>query len=146
MRFFLLFFLYIGLDAADYDTFVKESGRKNLALKKSYTWNFAPNAFPDGYSGNSMCNDEKDHIQLTDGRYASNTWFDTRTVGWWHGGSYVNITIDLGESHAIGTVAIRCSSEKAGLRVPEAVRIFTSDEPDRFILAGESLKEANLRS
>lgn len=150
MKKHLLILLLLGcaLFVTGYDSFVKEQNQygKNLALKKTYRWNIAPNAFPSGYAGDSMCKDENDKRQLTDGRFANNCWFDVRTVGWWKEGEFINITIDLEKEEKIGTVAIRCSSEKEGLRVPVEVRVFVSNSDHEFSLVGRSNRFQNLKS
>lgn len=114
---------------------------KNLALKQTYTWSKEPNKFVNGYQGHPMCHDLDDKIQLTNGILAHRAWWDKETVGW-EGG--VTITIDLQQSHSIGTVMVRTSDGFEGKHVP-AIKLFTSDENKKFHLA-KNLTNNEVRS
>jgi hypothetical protein len=109
---------------------------RNLALYATYEWNRVPNAFPNGYDGNPMCNDSKDCTQLTDGELADKGWWDKRSVGWWSD-ERVDITLDLKEEKAVDVVAFHLWSEKEGGRVPRQVLIFSSNDKKRFYYAGK---------
>lgn len=118
--------------------------KTNIALGKPYTWSKAPNAFPHGYDGHSMCLDEADKTQLTDGELADRCWWDKRTVGWWSEGT-ITVTIDLGKEMPINKVQCHLSSEKKGYRVPRRVTVFVSNDNKTFLPVAEMVKSEALK-
>ena len=114
-----------------------EAKGKNLALNRPYTWNKAPDAFVNGYNGQSMCHDPEDRTQLTNGISATRCWFDRETVGWNGSSEEIQITIDLGKEQPIGTAAIHLSSQISGYFVPVMLRVFSSNDLKQYTLLGE---------
>lgn len=90
------------------------------------------------------CTDAEDARQLTDGVYTQgHFWTQPTTVGW-SGVCPVTITLDLGEPKPISGVSYSTAAGVAGVRWPEAVYLFVSDEQQQYYEAGElvALSEA----
>lgn len=101
----------------------------NLALGKTYRLSPRPNY--------SLCTDDDDRVQLTDGFYRSSRpfWESLTTVGWANGSGTVSVTVDLGECRDIGGFSWNTAGGAAGVPFPNDVNVFVSDDGNvwRFV-------------
>ena len=107
---------------------------RNLALNRPYQVQCTGKT-TDYY----LTKDEGDAVQLTDGHGAPATnamWFFKETVAWNRGP--VSVTIDLGETRAIGGMSYRTENgPHAGVNWPPAILILVSEDGQEYRLAGE---------
>ena len=102
---------------------------RNIALGRPYT--YKPRA------GYPYCSDAGDATQLTDGLLTVGYfWTQKSTVGWMRTGP-VSLTIDLGKVQPIAGLSFRSVAGVAGVRYPDTVHVFTSDDDKQWWLAGE---------
>jgi hypothetical protein len=102
---------------------------ENLALHKSYTLSPKPNY--------SLCTDDEDLVQLTDGRSLGSQWTRKSTVGWRTPEPVVEITIDLGEKYAVDEVRIHTvGGNVASVEFPEFAAVLLSDDGRRYKFVG----------
>jgi len=102
---------------------------ENLALGKPYTWSQAPNY--------SLCTDEGDSTQLTDGKHTVGYfWVQKSTVGWTLRRP-LQLTIDLGASAPISGVALNTAGGAASVGYPGMIFVLTSDDGESFAYQGE---------
>ncbi len=98
---------------------------ENLARGCPVAWSRPPDYRPDDPA---MCTDAGDRAQLTDGVVSERQWWDRRTVGW-DGGQSLTLTVDLGAVCPISAVRVRFEGAwHAGVRYPDWLCAFTSDE------------------
>ena len=104
-------------------------GVENLALGKTVIFDTPPNY--------TACVDKDDATQLVDGKLASETpiWYDAATVAWVLVDPTV-FTIDLGQVQPIRGVGLRMGAGQAGVEWPAAVRIYVSDDGERYLQVG----------
>ncbi len=107
---------------------------RNLALNRPYQVQRTGKT-TDYY----LTKDEGDAVQLTDGQEAPDAkalWFFKETVAWNRGP--VSVTIDLGETRAIGGMSYRTKNgPHAGVNWPPAILILVSEDGQEYRLAGE---------
>jgi hypothetical protein len=102
---------------------------ENLALYKSYTLSPKPNY--------SLCTDDSDSVQLTDGRSFGSQWTRKSTVGWRTPEPVVEITIDLGKTFAVDEARMHTvGGGVASVEFPEFAAVLLSDDGRRYKFAG----------
>ena len=104
----------------------------NVALGKSYTVEPKPNY--------SLCTDDGDFVQLTDGVRAPETgsiWFHKPCVGWYYPKPAAFITLDLEEDTPIAGVAVSTEAGGAGVTWPSALLIAVSQDGEQYEIVGE---------
>ncbi len=104
----------------------------NVALGKSYALEPSPSY--------SLCTDEGDLVQLTDGAFAPETgsiWFHKECVGWYYPKPAVFITLDLEEDTPIAGVTVSTQAGGAGVAWPPALLIAVSEDAEQFEIVGE---------
>jgi len=107
----------------------------NLAEGRPYTWSREPR-YPD-----SM--DAGDAVQLTDGVRLSGTtgdrpmWDCREAVGWKSCRDPFSITVDLGKIEPIAGFSLDFAAGQAGVRYPNALLLYTSDDGKRWRLVGD---------
>jgi hypothetical protein len=102
---------------------------ENLALHKSYTMKPMPNY--------TLCTDDGDAVQLTDGKAPGCNWGYKSTVGWQLMEKPVDITIDLGKTGVIQEIRIyTIGGGFAGVEFPIHVVGFVSPDGKNFEFAG----------
>lgn len=108
-------------------------GVENLALGKTVIFDTPPNY--------AACVDDGDAIQLVDGRLAveSPIWYDAATVAWVLVDPTV-FTIDLGQVQPISGVGLHKGAGQAGVEWPAAVRIYVSDDGERYSFVGDLMQ------
>lgn len=107
---------------------------ENIALDKPYTLHPNPSY--------ALCRDPGDATQLTDGELTvGHFWTQMSTVG--YGGQTWRAVIDLGQVEPIVGVSYRTAAGRAGVTWPESVRIFVSDDGDKWYEAGELVELSN---
>ena len=101
----------------------------NLALGKRYTISPKPNY--------SLCTDELDTVQLTDGKTYGSSWTKKSTVGWRIKDSIPEITIDLGSVLPIGELRVHSvGGGRAAVEFPEFLAALVSNDNKVFRFAG----------
>lgn len=122
----------LGVAAAD-DAAGPLPGVENLALGKTVIFDTPPNY--------TACVDEGDATQLVDGKLASETpiWYDAAAVAWVLVDPTV-FTIDLGQVQPIRGVGLRMGAGQAGVEWPAAVRIYVSDDGERYSAVGDLMQ------
>jgi hypothetical protein len=102
---------------------------ENLALHKSYTLSPKPSY--------SLCTDEEDSIQLTDGKSHGSQWTHKSTVGWRTPEPAVEIIIDLAGMFAVEQVRISTvGGGVASVEYPEFAAVLLSEDGRRYKFAG----------
>lgn len=102
---------------------------RNLARGRPCTLRPRPNY--------AHCTDPDDPTQLTDGvKTEGYFWTQKSTVGW-QGGAPAFITVDLGQTYALGGAAFRTAAGVAGVQWPAALCVFTSRDGKEWYLAGD---------
>lgn len=107
------------------------SAEENLARGRPYKLDPAPNYL--------LCSDPGDLTQLTDGAPASSPgqlWTQTAAVGW-QNTQAAFVTIDLGQSRAVGGVAVSTAAGVAGVAWPEAIYLLVSEDGQLWHLLGD---------
>ena len=116
------------------------NAQENLALHKSYTFSPKPNY--------SLCTDDSDSVQLTDGRSYGSQWTNKSTVGWRTPEPVVEIVVDLAEIFAVDQVRISTvGGGVASVEFPEFAAVLLSDDGRQYKFAGlvSSEELANVR-
>lgn len=99
---------------------------KNLALGKKLTYEQKPLY--------SLTRDDKDPMDLTDGKFRDDDiWFYKDSVGW-YGEPYVSIVIDLGKVSSIGKVRIHLAQGHGSVHFPEKILFLAGHTPDNYKL------------
>ncbi len=101
----------------------------NLARGKRYTFLPAPNY--------SLCTDENDDTQLTNGKTYGSWWGKKSTVGWLWSSTGIEIVIDL--ENGISVDKIRVHSVGGGfadVEFPEFIAVLVSDDAQKYEFAG----------
>ena len=104
----------------------------NVALGKSYTLEPDPSY--------SLCTDDGDLVQLTDGVRAPETgsiWFHRECVGWYYPKPAAFFTLDLAEDTPIAGVAVSTEAGGAGVTWPGALLIAVSQDGGEYRIVGE---------
>jgi hypothetical protein len=107
------------------------SAEENLARGRPYKLDPAPSYL--------LCTDPGDLTQLTDGAPAGGPgrlWTQTGTVGW-QNTQAAFVTIDLGQSRAVGGVAVSTAAGTAGVLWPEAIYVLASEDGQAWHLLGD---------
>ena len=123
--------ILLGLTAGCQALFGQVPKLENVALRKSYELAPGPNY--------SYCKDRGDGTQLTDGVYAEgkgSLWVQKPTVGWSHRRP-VRIKIDLGRREPIVGVSFSTAAGIAGVRWPDFIFVFVSDDGKQWWEVGE---------
>lgn len=106
-----------------------EDSPVNLALGRHYS--LSP---PPSYS---LCTDDGDSTQLTDGIAAGCDWRRKSTVGWRYPKSAPTVVIDLGAVVPIDEVHIHSiGGGRSGVRYPSHILLMVSDDGNIFHMAG----------
>ncbi len=102
---------------------------ENVALGKGYDWSDEP--------GYSLCTDEGDATQLTDGRHTIGYfWVQESTVGW-KLRRPLTLTIDLGRTEPITGLSFNTAAGVASVGWPTMIFVLTSDDGESFSYHGE---------
>ncbi|MBE0536466.1 MAG: DUF4091 domain-containing protein [Phycisphaerae bacterium] len=113
----------------------------NLALGKRCTFSPAPNY--------SLCTDEGDATQLTDGKEFGSWWTKKSTVGWSWGSTGIEIVVDLEKSSMIDKVKIyTVGGGFANVEFPEFIALLASENGKDygFVSLIDAEEVANIRS
>lgn len=109
---------------------------ENLALGKSYRF-----LKPANYR---LCADPEDMKQLTDGVYAptdGQLWVKKECVGWsiGKGEGLVTVTVDLGETKALGGFSWHYAAGGAGVGWPSVIFVYASEDGKTWDCVGDLL-------
>lgn len=100
----------------------------NVALNKAYSLHPKPNY--------KLCSDDRDYIQLTDGKKNGSDWQKKSTVGW-RPSSYPEVVIDLGQEVLGDEIKIyTVGGGRADVFLPYAVYITISSDGKTFYPGG----------
>ena len=99
---------------------------KNLVLGKKLTYEQKPLY--------SLTRDDKDPMDLTDGKFRNDDiWFYKESVGW-YGEPYVSIVIDLGKVSSIDKVRIHLAQGHGSVHFPDKILFLAGHTPDNYKL------------
>lgn len=112
---------------------------ENLALGKSYRF-----SLPANYS---LSTDDGDETQLTDGKLAPSDdmlWTKKESVGWYvgKGDSVVMVTVDLGETMALGGFSWHYAAGAGGVAWPSTIFIYVSADGKTWDCVGDLLENS----
>ncbi|MBO4345826.1 MAG: discoidin domain-containing protein, partial [Victivallales bacterium] len=114
--------------------FVSLSADENLALHKPYTMKPSPSY--------SLCTDENDRIQLTDGVFTEGYfWAQKSTVGWMDT-NVVSVTVDLGRVEPIRGFMLSMAGGVAGVTFPDIVYVYASDDNKEWRIIGNLVEKS----
>ncbi|MBQ7650620.1 MAG: hypothetical protein IJS15_06650, partial [Victivallales bacterium] len=107
---------------------------ENIALNKPYTFSVQPSY--------ALCRDPGDKKQLTDGAFTNGYfWTQKSTVGW-NSRNALTVTIDLGETLPISGFSYSTAFGKAGVKMPEFIYIYTSEDSKEWYFIGELMAKS----